>query len=342
MFRETSNRGNKGCLARTHHHHNNKPQHTCAEKFIESHQILAMADIDQLFGQIESNIKDEETGRWSYIILNDADPQFNVKSHFPDSVSHTKTSKNGCPIIHVHFKTPADAEEASQKELDNVTISVPQHRMNRTKKRKSKAKAVPGKPTESSGEPQKKLHGWKFVKDIKILMRRHIKGLQGTAPSVAGDLRVSATFAREIAFLKAALQFLHTGANIVEGQADYFENHDQGEDVNYIKKARVSLETQVQERVDVIRAILQANKNNSTKQLAMKKLKKTYYCVEVLLRYFRGEKEPRLTPELMDLADIKEEVLSEDEREVMSEDGENEEQDSPVPTKKAKGRYFQL
>lgn len=301
-----------------------------------------MADIDQLFGQIESNIKDEETGRWSYIILNDVDPQFNVKSHFPDSISHSRNSKNGCPVIHVHFKTPEDAEEASQKELDNVKITVPQHRMNRAKKRKSKAKPVPGKPTESSGVPQKKkMHGWKFVKDIKILMRRHIKGLQGTAPSVAGDLRVSATFAREISFLKAALQFLHTGANIVDGQADYFENHDQGEDVNYIKKARVSLETQVQERVDVIRAILQANKDNSTKQLAMKKLKKTYYCVEVLLRYFRGEKEPRLTPELMDLADIKEEVLSEEE-EVMSEDGENEEQDSPVPAKKAKGRYFQL
>lgn len=293
-----------------------------------------MADIDQLFGRIETNIKDEQTGRWSYIVLNDVEePQsFNVKAAFPESTGHSRVFKNGNTVIHVHFKNPEDAEEASQKELENVSsITVPHQKVSRSKKRNNKGNLLQPKSAETVPEKKKK-HGWKFVKDIKILMRRHIKGLQDAASAVVGDMRAAATFAREIVFLKAALRFLHTGSNILSDQEDYFESYEHGGEVNYIKKARVSLETQVQQRVEAIRCILQENRRNTTKQLSMKKLKKTYYCVEVLLRYFRGEKEPRCSPEILELAEIKEEVLSEDE----------ESTEVDVPAKKAKGRYFQV
>lgn len=306
-----------------------------------------MADLDQLFGQIESKIKDEENGRWSYIMLKDVvDPQFDVKAAFPESTGHSKkyqTSK-GSSVIYVHFNTAEEAEEAAKTQLDGVVVSAPLHE--KRHKKQNNSRLLKPKP---EGVVAKKEHGWKYVKDIKILIRRHIKSMQEKAPSFVGDLRASATIAREIKFLQAALRFLHTGSDIVTDQADYFENHEQGQEINYVKKARISLETQVQERIVSIQRLLQENKCNPRKQLAMKKLKKSYYCTEVLMRYFRGEKEPKIEPEILQLAEIKEEVLTDDEEAKQdSVDGDEPTQDSvdedePTDAKRPrKGRYFQI
>lgn len=291
--------------------------------------------LDQLFGQIEAKIKDEEAGRWTYLVLKDVqDPQFNVKKAFPESIGISKKNEDS---FYVQFKDSEAAKEASKKQLDGVTIVLPQHK--KAGKRSNKGKLLVPKQSEVV-VPKKKQHGWKSVKDIKILVRRHIKGLKEKAAlpesSTAGEI-----FKREIDFLQAALRFLHSGADIVTDHVAYFEHYDEGGAINYIKKARISLETQVQERLLSIEALLQDNKSNPKHQLAMKKLKKSFYCISKLQHYFRGEQEPRLRPEILELADIKEEILS-DEEAVKEEDGE-EEDPEPVPAKKQKkGRYFQV
>lgn len=297
-----------------------------------------MEGLDQLFGQIQSNIK-QANDRCAYIVLNGADEQFDVEEVFPDSTGHK--TKDDSQIL-VYFKTPEDAiaAAAAEKEgLDGIQITVPAKIHSRKRNNKGQVSA--------ESKPNKK-HGWKLVKDIKILIRRHIKGLNEKAPTLAADLKATAALRRETKFLQTALRFLHTGADILTDEADYFENHEQGNEVNHIKKARISLETQVQERLSQIRALLRHNKENPNKKVAMKKLKKSYYCTEVLMRYMRGEKEPKIEQEVMDLVQVKDEVLTDDEEEDHQDDDISEEKtevdDSPavVPSKKKKGRYFQL
>lgn len=293
-----------------------------------------MEGLDQLFGQIESNIKiknKEAHARCAYIIVSGAEDQFDVKDVFPASTGHR--TKADSQIV-VYFKTPEDAIAAAAEtaELEGIQITVPP-------KFPSRKRSNKGNPS-ADNKPNKK-HGWKLVKDIKILIRRHIKGLNEKAPTVAADLKATAAFRRETKFLQTTLRFLHAGADILTDEADYFEYHEQGNEVNHIKKARISLETQVQERLSEIRALLRYNKENPNKKVAMKKLKKSYYCTEVLMRYMRGEKEPKIKQEVLDLVQVKEEVCTDDKKE--EDQDEVAEIDSPAgPPKKKKGRYFQL
>ena len=302
-----------------------------------------MQDLDDLFGRIQSTKKDEEEGRWSYVVLKDVvDPQFNVRTHFPQSTGHSRKyiGQADSAVYYVHFKTPAEAEEASKKTIKGVKIVLPTQKKRQRGERKEKKEKAAGTvpPTK---EKKKKVHGWKLVKDIKILIRRHIKSLKEKSTSVTGNLKASATYAREIKFLEAALRFLHTGSDILGDEADYFLNYDEGGEINFIKKARISLETQVQERVTCIKQILQANKDESTKQIAMKKLKKSYYCTEMLLQYLKGEKEPKAHKSVLELVDIKEEEDSEDdqkseESEEEAGDDDDDEESHPSPAKKPK------
>lgn len=276
-----------------------------------------MASVDELFGQIQSKLKAEKQGRGSYIVLKNVEnPKFNVKTAFPESITHsrkTKVSGSGTEYI-VNFKTPAVAEEASKTELPGVTVVYP-----RGKKSKSNQPEKTSKPSSK--------HAWKLLKDIKILVRRHLKSLEEEKTSVEWNVQEKATYAREISFLKSALRYLHSGSDILNEQADYFDNYDQDAEVQFIKKARVSLEIQIEERVTEMRSRLQQSRKTDVKQqLALKKLKKSYYCCEMLLQYLRGQRTPKVKQEVLDLTEIKEEPVSEDEDEAKAEEDDDEQQ----------------
>lgn len=266
--------------------------------------ITEMASVDELFGQIQSKLKAEKQGRGSYIVLKNVEnPNFNVKLAFPDSIHSRKVSpaapSAGIEYI-VNFKNPAAAEEAaSNTELPGVTIFYPRGKKRTEKKKKEK-------PTSK--------HAWKLSKDIKILIRRHVKSLEEKKVSVEWNVQETATYVREISFLKSALRYLHSGSDILSEQTEYFDNYDQDAEVLFIKKARVSLEIQIQERVTEMRTRLQQNKKADAKQqIAMKKLKKSYYCSEKLLQYLRGQRTPKVKQEVLDLTEIKEEPVSEED-----------------------------
>lgn len=289
-----------------------------------------MEALKDVFSKIGNNIKDEQDGRWSYIVLkNVEDPQFNAKKAFPNSIGH---SRRGPKVINVQFKSPEDAEAASKKKLKNVTIELPSIKVSR--KRSSPGALLKWKPSNDDDEvdatadetttkhikmPHK--HSWKLTKDVKILIRRHVKSLKEKLRSIKDDEKSTVIYTRELKFLQGALSFMHERINLAKLHEDYFEHHEEANSINFIKKARVSLETQIQERLVTMEGMLRELKRE---QIPAKGLRRSYYVIQVLMRYFRGEKAPKVEQRVLDLAEIKEEPVSADE-----DDG-HEEQDEDV------------
>lgn len=298
-----------------------------------------MASLDEVFGLLQSKIKAEKKGHLSFITLqNVKDPKFNAKAVYPDSINSRKVaSKTGeSPSLVVCFKTPAAAEEASKKKVDGVEdISLGKEKRGKLKPEK-KTKNFVRAPV---AEGVKNFHGWKSYKDVKILVRRHMKSLKEQKAMVIDKEAPRTAYEREISFLQKVMQFIQSGKPDLKQQTEYFENYEAGNEVQFIKKARVSLETQIQLRINDMRTTIVENRRNPRKQIAIEKLKKSYYRSITLIHHLRGEKVPKIPKDAE--IEVKDEPTSDEEAPAEKiKKVEGKKSKSKGPAKKT--RYFQL